>query len=173
MATLGVDRAAVHPAASIATLMGSYFGRCERWSQLETASGLRLPALRLPAWMICAIVAISLATGPWVGWWTYRGSGDVGSAFVAGVLVPFGNLIALSIIAGPFARHLPASCGTVRGLIDDVVSRNLGALTIQLGRQPTEDEVFVALRKLISEVLGVEPEKVTPDARFVEDLGLG
>lgn len=34
------------------------------------------------------------------------------------------------------------------------------------------DKITEELRKLVAEIVEVEPEKVTPDARFVEDLGM-
>jgi acyl carrier protein len=35
----------------------------------------------------------------------------------------------------------------------------------------TESELFEKIKEIIVELLGVEPEKVTMDARFREDLG--
>lgn len=35
----------------------------------------------------------------------------------------------------------------------------------------TESELFESIKEIIVELLGVEPEKVTMDARFREDLG--
>lgn len=35
----------------------------------------------------------------------------------------------------------------------------------------TESELFESIKEIIVELLGVEPEKITMDARFREDLG--
>jgi acyl carrier protein len=41
----------------------------------------------------------------------------------------------------------------------------------RLDRQPLDsDAVFAEIRDLICDQLGVEPERVIPEARFVEDL---
>ena len=37
----------------------------------------------------------------------------------------------------------------------------------------TEHEMLDILRECICDALGVKPEDVTPDARMVEDLGMG
>lgn len=173
VAALAVDRAAVRPATSTATLLGPYLGRRVRWTQLETASGLRLPPLRWPVGVNYALVAVPLSFGLWAGWWSYRVGGDLGDAIGTAVLVPIGTLFLLLMLAHPFRRHLPRTCRTVRGLIGDVVPRNIGTLAVQIGRRPTDDETFDALRRIIVEILGVKPEAVTLEARFVEDLGLG
>ncbi len=172
MTSLGVERKAVRPAGSTTLLLGPYLGRRQRWARLQTAAGLRLPPLRWPFGTSQALVAVSLAFGVWVGWWTYRGSSAFGDAIAAAVLVPIGTLFLLMVLARPFARHLPRTCDTVRGLIGDVVPRNLGTLAAQMGRLPSEDEVLDALRHVFVDILGVKPETVTLEARFVEDLGL-
>jgi acyl carrier protein len=40
------------------------------------------------------------------------------------------------------------------------------------GESPVEAEVWVKLREIVVEQLGVGPEQVTPEASFVEDLGM-
>jgi acyl carrier protein len=173
MAALTVDRAAIRPAAPASLLAGPYRGRLERWSLLESASGLRLPPLRLPNGIFCFIVALSLASGLVAGRAAYRASGDFGGAFVACVLVPLPVLLALTLLASPLARSVPDDCETLRGLTRAVAARNLGTLAARGGRRPTGDETFAALRAIIVETLGVAPEAVTPAARIIEDLGAG
>jgi acyl carrier protein len=37
----------------------------------------------------------------------------------------------------------------------------------------TDEDVWEKLQKIVADILGVKVEKVTPSARFVEDLGAG
>jgi acyl carrier protein len=40
------------------------------------------------------------------------------------------------------------------------------------GEVPDDAQVFARLREIIVDLLGVQPERVIPSARFVKDLGL-
>ena len=110
---------------------------------------------------LLGLISCAFATWLWSTTSTFRA-----------MLVPLGTLFLLIYLARPFRRHLPGTCGAVRGLIGDIVPRNLGTLTVRIGRRPTDDETFDVLRQLIADLLGVKPEAVTLEARFVEDLGL-
>lgn len=54
------------------------------------------------------------------------------------------------------------------GLLCDYV---VGKLRVR-GDTRTEDEVWSQLKAIIVEQLGVKPEEVTREAKFVEDLGV-
>ena len=60
---------------------------------------------------------------------------------------------------------------TVGDLVRDVVAINHGRLVDMVGGW-SEKDVWDALCRTIFRETGVEREQITPDARFVEDLGL-
>jgi acyl carrier protein len=69
-----------------------------------------------------------------------------------------------------FAVNIPdsdASTLTTVGKLHDWVVNELQRL-----KRPEVDPsaVFIEIRRLICDQLGIEPERVTPDARFVQDL---
>jgi acyl carrier protein len=54
------------------------------------------------------------------------------------------------------------------GLLHEHVTSELR----RLGREQNADAVFTSLQQLICKQLVVKPEQVTPNARFVQDLGI-
>ncbi|MDB6026999.1 MAG: hypothetical protein JWM68_3222 [Verrucomicrobiales bacterium] len=46
------------------------------------------------------------------------------------------------------------------------------AVQIKMRPAPSDDEVWCRIKKIVVEQLGVKPEQVTREARFVQDLGM-
>lgn len=63
--------------------------------------------------------------------------------------------------------HIAETLFTVGSLHDFVVSE-----LQRVGRPRDAEVVFVDLRELICVQLGIKPERVVPEARFVQDLNI-
>ena len=61
--------------------------------------------------------------------------------------------------------HIAEKLFTVRSLHNFVVSE-----LQRVGKPRDADLVFAELRELICDQLGIKPERVVPEARFVQDL---
>ena len=86
-----------------------------------------------------------------------------GTATVAMLLVTF-------FVTRPFALAFPHGVATV----GDAARATLPpGCEVAVKQQMTDEEVWVKLQKIVTDTLGVKVEKVTPSARFVEDLGAG
>jgi acyl carrier protein len=44
--------------------------------------------------------------------------------------------------------------------------------SLSLGRNTDRDEIVATLRKMVAKYLAVDESQITPDSRFIEDLGL-
>ncbi|MEL7500417.1 MAG: hypothetical protein AAFN77_22680 [Planctomycetota bacterium] len=80
----------------------------------------------------------------------------------------FGWLTA--IITKPFARQFASDFKTFRGLSKRVLVLNAIHLKDKHGPMGPND-IWVLLRDLIVDQLGVDADEVTPTANFVKDLG--
>ncbi|QDS95120.1 acyl carrier protein [Roseimaritima multifibrata] len=76
----------------------------------------------------------------------------------------------LHIVTVPFRTVPPAEWVTFGDITTKIVSVTSATKQLQLR---TADDVLCELRPLIVDVLGVDIDEVVPDARFVEDLGVG
>lgn len=166
----GHERAAFRPGVASADV----FRRDRRltWDLLREGSGLRLPPLERPDWVGLAILVAVLGSIPaaCLGLWS-GGVCDPSTFVVAALTIPPATMVALLAITRPLATSFPSGCETIRGLTRSVVALNLGALVERTGRVPSHDEVWDAVRALVVEQLGVRPERVTEEARIVQDLG--
>lgn len=156
----GVRRRDVHLRRRTADLI-SASSRRRVWRALH-AEGLRLPCLRLPRPLSAVLL----------------GLGGVTLLLSIGLLVVFPHANSLILIAGlwllgpglawlvlrPAAVRVPPACFTIGGLVR---AASPPAVLTNLDRAEIEAKV----RQIVSSTLGVAPERVTPGARFVEDLG--
>ena len=76
------------------------------------------------------------------------------------------NLLSSCEMASRFATDF----GTFRGLSERVLALNASAITNRHGAMGPND-IWVVLRELIVNQLGVDADEVTPTASFVKDLG--
>lgn len=96
---------------------------------------------------------------------------SVGVAVCAGVAAAVMSGFVLARLTRPFAIYPSQHCRTLRGLVEAILALNFQRLTEQYNGARAKD-VWMALRAIIVEQLGVAPEAVTPAARFIQDLGL-
>ncbi|MGI9469873.1 MAG: acyl carrier protein, partial [Rubripirellula sp.] len=76
----------------------------------------------------------------------------------------------LHIVTVQFRTVPPAEWVTFGDITAKLVGVTFATKQLQLR---TADDILCELRPLIVDVLGVDGEKVVPDARFVEELGGG
>jgi hypothetical protein len=79
-------------------------------------------------------------------------------------------LLATLFVTRPFALAFPHGVTTVGDVTRATLPRGYEAAVKQ---QMTDEEVWGKLQKIVVDTLGVKVEKVTPSARFIEDLGAG
>ena len=105
----------------------------------------------------------------------------LGSALIVAVAIDIRILPATVAIAGfcIFLLHIvtvsfrtvpPAEWGTFGDITAKVVGVTSATKQLQLR---SADEILCELRPLIVDVLGVDGDEVVPNARFIEDLGVG
>ena len=140
------------------------------WSRWQMLHDLKFPSLVRPKWLVNAATIVTLA-GASVCAYQFFAVASFGSALVAGAvaLLPIGLLLAR--LTTPFAVHPGDSFRTCGGLARVVLAHNLARLSERFGTRNSAD-IWNVLQLLIVEQLGVSIELVTPDARFVEDLGM-
>ncbi len=91
---------------------------------------------------------------------------------LAGLGTAAASAVLLAVLTRPFAVHPAKHCRTLRGLAEATLARNFERLADKY-RGAQANDVWLALRAIIVEQLGVSPDVVTPTASFVKDLGCG
>jgi hypothetical protein len=137
--------------------------RREFWRKLSEMFGSAPPALRRPAPLRVLLLALScgvMALG-------------VGTASIDFAIVPLGVLVAIGIIlalylATSVCRVVPPASLTTFGDL----SRRLAGLSRSSGPKFSADEIMAAVRSIVVDALGVAPEVVVMEARFVEDMDM-
>jgi acyl carrier protein len=152
----------LRPTTSIASII-PVRRRREFWRAFGKLSGSTPPALRRPGplrILLTAVASIALVLG-------------FGTAFIdpailpLGVISALGFILALYLLTSPMCVEPPAKLTTFGDL-----SRRLVGLTTATRPIASADEVLSGVRKIVVDALGVEPEEVVPEARFIEDLNM-
>jgi hypothetical protein len=138
------------------------------WRALAGGLGVDLPPLRRSSLARALISAGWYGTGLCLTWGVFRFGATPYVLLTALSLAMFScRLMAATSVSRVF---VDPSVATRAALIDWVLSRHYPAILAQSGHWH-EDNVWSVLRSVLVEVLLVSPDKVTPDARLVEDLG--
>ncbi len=163
---LGVERRGIRPA----TVMGSLVaprGRRDSWVRLEQALGVRLPRLVRPKALVITLTVFIMTAAVVVGLF----GASVGAPGLDVLASVFALGITLAVLAAwftiPFATAIPPACATVRDAVGAVILH--APPSAREGLDP--DTVWLMLRSLIVEQLGVHPDEVVEGASFVGDLG--
>lgn len=162
----GISRRSVRTSSQLDELVPRV-NRREKWNQLQEMVELKLPALERPFWLffLLAVCVISLAS---CFLWLIAPLG------LAGILVTLFLMIATSMglaaLTRPFATVPGFEFATVGGLSRVVLQHNFRKLHEHYNGSNSSD-VWTTLQMIIVEQLNVNPETVTHDARFIEDLG--
>ena len=157
-------RQSIAPATSIAALL-PVSNRRQMWKEWSEKAQVNLPELEKPRWVrnLCWLaVAASLAAGPF--FWTHPN-------FV--IAFYYAMASALCFLTYKWseihATQLPANCISLGETTKTVMKINYG---INEGWEKPDgaDEVWDKLKAIIVDEIGVDLERVTPDADFVRDL---
>ena len=140
------------------------------WSQLQCTSKLMLPRLRRPAWLVATCSVIVIICSVVFGFLVYQSTNSQPGGFVAAVFmgIEIGTIIGL--LTRPFAVFPPSSCATLRGLAESALRMNFQTLSERYDGA-SKNDLWIALRSIIVEQLGVSPEEVKSTESFVNNLG--
>lgn len=147
-------------------------GRIEYWSRLQAESGLSLPPLALPGWLVLVCIMLVLICVMIAGFVAYGSSQSSLTGWTAAVAAGFVSAMIAVESTRPFATAVPFECVTLRKLSHAALRLNFEKLS-ERGGGRGRDDVWLALREIIANQLGISPDKVVPTARFVKDLGVG
>jgi acyl carrier protein len=172
---MNVDRRAVRPSTQLDALFARS-GYRRFWVDFRRAMfTFRLPNLGRPAcaWQLIEHpigFAILAALATFIVF--VLAPAQTGSVIIPLVGLEFVVAAVFMVMAEPIARLLPRDFQTVGDLSRIVLMKNHAWF---VARQKTWDEgqIWDVLRATVSKTLGVELTAVTPQARFVEDLGVG
>jgi len=173
----GLERRRITPDSDLSELMPEK-DRRKIYNALDRVTDLRLPSLSFPG-IITALIWGIMVFGIFMLQYRLSLFTKLGSSNLLAFPVMAGILLyALRKLFDPLRKEFPycqATTGrvnTVGDLTREIVSANYRLLRrFDIAANP--DEVWVALKAIIVEVSDVDPEKITRDARFVQDLGLG
>jgi acyl carrier protein len=163
MSVLGIARSDVRLSSDLNAIIPTR--RRQAWSDLHRVMGLRLPELVRPAWVKAAVILGSCAIGTAI---FVFGRAALVTAFLTTLVAMYVLFQATKPLAVMFHRKF----ATVGGLTKCILQKNFGAISDSCQRANAE-EVWDTLRCVIVEQLGVRPDDVTKEARFVEDFGCG
>lgn len=157
---LGASRDVATPDALLAALL-PLRGRQRAWQKLADVSQLKLPSLRKPLAVKVSVVVLTLLAGVVA---LYLGAGFFSFWAVVIVGVLFSSLSRLVAVL------LPHRCATVGHLAQLLADRypSLAATT-----RPTPAVAWQQLVNAIATIGGVAAARVTPEARLLDDLGIG
>jgi acyl carrier protein len=144
--------------------------RREYWAQLQDGSELKLPPLRRPNWLVTICMLVEIACSVLLGALVYQYTNSVVTAIVSAVAAVITIGLFAHWITRPFAVYLANNCTTLRGLAESAVGINFKALSEKYNGA-NKNDLWIALRSIIVEQLGVSPDEVKPTASFVKDLG--
>lgn len=168
METTGVAREQVRLSTPMAALLPIH-GRTRFWREFQAGLGpFQLPPLLRPRWLVRLIfwpVFVLIAAGLLL---LVIGPGVMPglSLIVVAALLGFAGVK----LSAPLAVHLPSGCANVRDTTRAIVRSNYTDIADQFGRV-NETECWRRMCLIVAENLGVTPASLTPDTRFVEDMG--
>ncbi|MFC1759116.1 hypothetical protein ACFL2H_10175 [Planctomycetota bacterium] len=144
--------------------------RPEYWTQLQNKSKLQLPPLRRPNWLVTTCTLVVIGCSIVAGFLAYQSTESqlaaFASAVVAGIIFGFVS----GWITQPYSVHPASNCITLRALAESALGPNFKSLSERYNGA-SQNDLWLALRSIIVEQLGVSPDEVKPTASFVNDLG--
>ena len=140
------------------------------WTKLARNTQLKLPELVRPSWIVVLNVLVTCGASTLIAL-VASGRDVSGTIFVVtGIACLFFIGWLTSVVTTPFATQFATDFGTFRGLSERVLALNAPTLKNKHGAMGPND-IWVILRELIVNQLGVDADEVTPTASFVKDLG--
>jgi hypothetical protein len=144
----------------------------QSWRELRAYLDLPLPPLRRPPWMVRVLHTASLflwalaGVTLWVNGWQGLYGALLGLALGTGL-----KYVAAFCLTFPYAVCFPEACRTVKDLLKKLIRENF-ALLAEREQTWQAQEVWLTLRMILVEALGIRPEQVTPEAHLIYDLGM-
>ncbi len=155
------------------TKLAEIFPKANRrsfWSKLSKSTDLTLPKLIRPSWVVTGNVLVTLLSSA-VAAYSLMGN-EYTEIMVPLIGIPclflFGFLT--TFITVPLATNFAPTFATFRGLSEQILVINSTKMTAKHGPMGRND-IWVLLRGLIVNALGVDDNEVVRDANFVRDLG--
>lgn len=143
-------------------------GRRRFWSELQQTANLSLPPLRRPGWLVWLSTLLVVAASALVGAQVYQATHSQSWAAVAGIASAIVGAVIASIVTLPAAVCPPHA--TLRSLAAATLGLNYPRLREEYRHQAVD--VWDTLKAILVNQLGVPADRVTPEASFVNDLGL-
>ena len=137
------------------------------WRRFQRHTGLVLPNLTCPIWLLCLALAGSVAVAWLYALWF---PGFIASGAVTGI-VWFLAFFILAQISRPFARAFPRDCGTVGELVKVTLARNYSKIVEESGVS-SRSEILLVLRHLIAVEIGGKVEDVSEETAFPGGLSI-
>lgn len=143
--------------------------RRKTWVLIEDDLNLRFPRLRRPffivliGWHLSAAIALS-------GFAYIKGSLALGTSAMVAFLAFLLTMSLFLVLTVPFATLPGRSFLTLRGLTEQLLARNWAKLADRHNAFSTRD-IWTILSLILMDQLGVDRERITPDAHLVRDLG--
>jgi hypothetical protein len=164
MSVLRLSRNELPASRELAALIPAH--RRQIWRKLEQATGLRMPLLRRPGWVIWATTVLTVAGAIAVPVVLHRP--PLRGAFLVGIV----TLLAVGYLWGwltaPLTIEFQPDCRTVGQLATGALARNYQAIVAEYGRRRTEAEVWERLQVVVGKWLGVPPDALTRESSLVD-----
>jgi acyl carrier protein len=159
----------VAPKAALESLIPRH-DRKAIWDALSHSMRCKLPRLERPDGLCAALVALSAVTtlGLIALGAVQSDSGRTPWLVLGGAVVP----ILCFALSKPHAIEFRQSCQTVGGLVEWLTEEQRPRFAGS-DRVWTDREVWETISGLLVEMQGLSPEQITPEATFVDDLGMG
>lgn len=143
--------------------------RRDLWRVLSHETGFKFPPLVLPMWITssASVLAVLLSLALALCLAAFSTVLAVVAFFVSAYVV----YSVIMELASPYAVEFQSNWRSFRGLTQEVMWRNGEKIGDMYGPLSPQD-TWMIVQNLVSVQLGVAKEKVTKQARFVEDLGL-
>lgn len=145
-------------------------GRRRFWHRLGNSTQLRLPKLVRPGWLVSTNAVLIIGASASIAY-IVMGIEDIE------VLSPLIGIICLFVfgyvttfITEPLATQIDTSFDSFRGLSEQVLALNRAKLKKEHGAMGRGD-IWVLLREIIVDCLGVDHDEIERNANFVKDLG--
>jgi len=158
------------------------FGRKRDWKRLEESLDLPLPPLVRPRLLNTIAIVVAIPLG-WICGLSAILALDLPKAgFLAALAAILGLVLGLLAIVAfwlvgrwltsPLAASWPKGLCTVGDLSQAILQMHYGRV-VRREHGFSRDEVWCILQEIVAGVLGIDRERITPEARFAEDLGAG
>jgi hypothetical protein len=161
------SRATIRPDTPLNELL-PWTNRRTRWREINVDSGLILPDLTWPLWLLgaCLLVSGLIVALIYPSWIRHLSDAGLVSG-VAGILI----WVVLLKLLSPLALAFPKSCATFGDLVRFALARNYATVAKEIGGSSQAD-VLLALRYLIAVAIGKSVDEVRPQTRFPAGLNI-